>query len=72
MTKHRIPKERSAEQRTRLGRPPLPADRARSERVVSFVTPAELDALREHADAGGISVSAVIHQILSASLAEEK
>jgi len=39
---------------------------------VSFVTPAELDALREHADASGISVSAVIHKILSAALKEEK
>jgi len=72
VAKQKIPDERAAGRESRLGRPPLPRDRARSERVVSFVTPAELDALREHADASGISVSAVIHQILSATLEEEK
>jgi hypothetical protein len=72
VAKQKIPDERAAGRESRLGRPPLPRDLARSERVVSFVTPAELDALREHADASGMSVSAVVHQILGSSLAEKK
>jgi hypothetical protein len=72
VAKQKIPDERAAGRESRLGRPPLPRDRARSERVVSFVTPVELDTLRELADSRGTSVSALIHRILSSSLAEEK
>ena len=58
--------------RHRLGRPPKPPHEVRSERVVSFVTPDEFNTLCELADTQGLSVSAVIHQILSSQLAEEK
>ena len=70
MAKQKIPKERLGEKHPQLGRPPLPADRARSQRIVSFVTPAEMHALKEQADAGGISVSAMVHKILNATLME--
>ena len=58
--------------RPRLGRPPKPRDEVRSERVVSFVTRGEFDALCELADNRGESISAVVHLILSSDLAEEK
>ena len=58
--------------RRRLGRPPKPRDKVRSERVVSFVTRDQLDSPLEIADTSGESVSAVIHLILSSALAEEK
>jgi len=58
--------------RPRLGRPPKPRDELRSERVVSFVTRADFDALCELANDRGESISAVIHLILSSALAEEK
>jgi len=57
--------------RQRLGRPPKPPHEVRSERVVSFVTPVEFETLMRVADDRGLSVSAVIHLVLSAALAEE-
>lgn len=54
--------------RRRLGRPPKPRDEVRSERVVSFVTQGEFDALLELADNRGESVSAVVHRILRSAL----
>lgn len=58
--------------RWRLGRPRMPRDEVRSERVVSFVTRSEFDVLTRLADTRGESLSAVIHRILSSTLAEEK
>jgi len=58
--------------RPRMGRPPKPRDEVRSERVVSFVTRSELDALCEIANDRGESISAVVHLILRSALAEEK
>ena len=58
--------------RARLGRPPKPRDEVRSERVVSFVTRGEFDALAELADTRGTSVSAIVHKILRSTLGEEK
>ena len=58
--------------RPRLGRRPKPPDDVRSERVVSFLTPGELDSLVELADARGASISAVVHQILRSKLVEQK
>ena len=57
--------------RRRFGRPPKPRDEVRSERVVSFVTPGELDTLLELADNNGESVSAVVHRILRSALRKE-
>ena len=57
--------------RSRLGRPPKPRDKVRSERVVSFVTRGELDSLTELADIRGESVSAVVHRILRSALMKE-
>jgi hypothetical protein len=55
----------------RFGRPPKPTDTVRSERVVSFVTPAEYRQLQSISIRHDISVSAVIHSILSRSLENE-
>jgi hypothetical protein len=57
--------------RPRFGRPPKPRDEVRSERVVSFVTPAELDALNELAEEREESLSALIHRILLSALARQ-
>ena len=57
--------------RARLGRPPKPRDKVRSERVVSFVTRGEFDSLAEIADIRGESVSAVVHSILRSALTKE-
>ena len=53
----------------RPGRPPLPAGEARSERVVTFLTPSELVALKHLAAASGTSISATCHALLASSLA---
>jgi len=55
----------------RFGRPPKPRDEVRSERVVSFVTRAELEALNQLADTRGDSLSALIHGILRSALAKQ-
>jgi len=57
--------------RPRFGRPPKPRDEARSERVVSFVTRAELDALNQLAEEREQSLSALIHGILLSALARQ-
>jgi len=57
--------------RPRFGRPPKPRDEVRSERVVSFVTPAELDALNELAEEREESLSALVHGILLSALARQ-
>lgn len=51
-----------------MGRPPLPRDQARGNRLVTFVTDAEFDALRRQARQEGLSLSAKAHRILSSSL----
>jgi len=57
--------------RRRLGRPPKPRDEVRSERVVSFVTRYEFDALTDLADARDESVSALVHRILRSVLTKQ-
>ena len=57
--------------RRTLGRPRKPLDEVRSERVVSFVTRDEFDALAELADSRGTSVSAVVHRILCSALMKQ-
>jgi len=57
--------------RRKLGRPPKPRDEVRSERVVSFVTRSEFDALTELADIRGESVSAIVHRILRSALGKQ-
>ena len=62
-------KDRLAQRR--LGRPPLPRDHVRSERVVSFVTRGEFDALVELAETNNQSVSGAVHQILTSALTNQ-
>ena len=54
----------------RMGRPPLPAETARRNRLVTFVTDSELELLRRHADTEGVTLSAMMHRILKHSLEE--
>ncbi|MEP4146114.1 MAG: hypothetical protein ABJL54_02775 [Halioglobus sp.] len=51
-----------------LGRPPFPPDKTRSERVVTFVTPTELEQLQRLATSKDLAVSAAVHQIISSEL----
>jgi len=69
----RLMKEKNLKStRRRLGRPPKPSDKVRSERVVSFVTRGEFDVLSELADMRGESLSAVVHRIIRSALRKEK
>ncbi|MGB5176875.1 MAG: hypothetical protein WBQ30_19225 [Thermoanaerobaculia bacterium] len=54
--------------RPRLGRPPLPREKARPNRLVTFLTDEELEGLRRQAKREGPSLSAKAHQLLSHSL----
>jgi hypothetical protein len=54
--------------RQRLGRPRLNSEAARSNRVVTFVTNSELAKLARIAEQERISLSAVVHRILSGFL----
>jgi len=58
----------TATHQRRFGRPPKPAETVRSERVVSFVTPGELELLEEISRRRGLSLSAVIHSLVVRSL----
>lgn len=51
-----------------MGRPPGPRERLRRNRVVTFVTDAEMKVLQRLSDRSGNSVSAVVHEILAVSL----
>ncbi len=51
-----------------MGRPPGPPQKVRPNRVVTYVTNAELAKLERIADREGKPLSAVVHQILSRSL----
>jgi hypothetical protein len=55
-------------ERIRFGRPCLNPEKARSNRLVTFVTNSELANLERIADEKRMSLSAVVHQILSGFL----
>jgi hypothetical protein len=48
-----------------------PADTVRSERVVTFVTPAEFEALQDLAERWASSLSATVHRIVFRALEAE-
>jgi len=50
---------------TRRGRPPLPADKVRSNRVVTFVTDPELALLKRISQNENDTLSSVCHRILT-------
>jgi hypothetical protein len=52
----------------RLGRPPRPAETVRSQRVVTFVTPAELEALERLSERWKTSMSATVHRLVYRAL----
>ena len=52
----------------RMGRPPLPREKTRPNRLVTFLTDAELEILRQEAESAGLSLSAKAHELLKHSL----
>jgi hypothetical protein len=48
----------------RLGRPPLPPETTRSERVVTFLTQRELEQLQQLAMDQNLALSATVHQLI--------
>jgi hypothetical protein len=52
----------------RLGRPPRPAETVRSQRVVTFVTPAELEALERLSERWETSLSGTVHRLVYRAL----
>jgi hypothetical protein len=72
MTEEQQPGSRETPRRSKMGRPPLPREQARCERVVTFVTTTELEVLRRQADETGMSVSAVVHQLMSLAVRKDK
>jgi hypothetical protein len=53
------------------GRPPLPREIARSERIVTFVTGQEKASLERFADAASLSLSAICHRLIVQGLRRE-
>ncbi len=53
------------------GRPPLPREIARSERIVTFVTAQENASLKRLADAASLSLSACCHRLIVQGLQRE-
>ena len=53
---------------TRLGRPPLARETARSNRVVTFVTDKELRELRRNAERASCSLSSHVHELIVQAL----
>lgn len=60
----------SSKRRPALGRPPKPPEAVRSNRVVTFVTNAEMEELEQLADEQGSALSAVVYKLLAKSLSE--
>ena len=50
------------------GRPPSPAHLCRNKRVVTFVTPSEMDRLHQLAESENITLSAAVHLLIKDSL----
>ena len=57
-------KSESGKRRVRMGRPPMPSDQVRSNRVVTFVTNQELTELEQVALEEETSLSGVVHEML--------
>jgi hypothetical protein len=53
------------------GRPPLPREIARSERIVTFVTGQEKANLKRLADATSLSLSAICHRLIVQGIQRE-
>lgn len=53
------------------GRPPLPPERVRRNRVVTMVTDSEFQQLQSRAEEGNKSVSSFVHSILRQLLADK-
>lgn len=51
-----------------LGRPPMPAEEARTRRTVTFLTEEEYGKLVEIAKRNNMSISALAHQLLMQSM----
>ncbi len=71
MTEARNSNGREDHRKRRFGRPPKPAELVRSERVVTFVTPTQLDALRRLSDRWETSVSEAVHRLVNRALEAE-
>jgi len=56
------------DRRRRMGRPLVPLEKARPNRVVTFVTNSEFTQLQEIAERKGVSLSATVQEILAGSL----
>ena len=56
---------------SRRGRPPLPSDQRRSERVVMMLTCDEIGELRELAEATGQSISSLCHDFVVEALGND-
>ncbi len=54
------------------GRPRLPAESARSNRIVALVSDAELSALNDYSARAGLSVSDVIRTSVMATIANDR
>ncbi len=57
-------------QQPRRGRPRLPSQQRRSERVVVMLTAEEMTALRDAATEDGLSVSSLCHNLLAQAMRE--
>ena len=56
----------------RRGRPPLPDGACRDCRVVTFVTPKELEILHSEADAAGVAISGIVYKLIRQGLDDNK
>jgi hypothetical protein len=60
----------SADNKKMPGRPPLPSSKARSKRIVTFVTEHELDELKEIAGKESASLSYTMYQLIKLGIRE--
>ena len=63
---------RKGRQRRTLGRPELPTAKRRSERVVTYLTPADFERLEEWASADGTPVAELVRQLVERALARRQ
>ena len=64
--------ERAPTEVRRRGRPPVPEEKARSQRVVTFVTRDELEALKTMANGTGCTLSSAVYGLIRRGLKADK
>jgi len=63
---------KNRERSRKVGRPPKPLDEARRNRLTITLTDAEIEAIRAIAEARGLPLGSVVHELVARALARRR